>query len=65
MGTGQAGPLRLADQNMAGQIMWFLPLTLLGLWVAFRKEESEGTSDGQSIVGSFVVRLAHNLCLRI
>lgn len=36
MGTGQPGPLRLADPNMAGQIIWFLPLLLLGLWAAFR-----------------------------
>jgi 4-amino-4-deoxy-L-arabinose transferase-like glycosyltransferase len=38
MGTGQPGPLRLADQNMAGQIIWFLPIVLLGLWSAFKKE---------------------------
>jgi 4-amino-4-deoxy-L-arabinose transferase-like glycosyltransferase len=37
MSTGQPGPLRLADPNMAGQIIWFLPLVLLGLWAAFRK----------------------------
>jgi 4-amino-4-deoxy-L-arabinose transferase-like glycosyltransferase len=38
MGTGQPGPLRLADPNMAGQIIWFLPIVLLGLWSAFKKE---------------------------
>jgi 4-amino-4-deoxy-L-arabinose transferase-like glycosyltransferase len=37
MGSGQPGPLRLADKNMAGQIIWFLPLLLLGLWAAFKK----------------------------
>ncbi len=37
MGTGQPGPLRLADPNMAGQIIWFLPLALLGLWAAVKK----------------------------
>ena len=39
MGTGQPGPLRLADPNMAGQIIWFLPIVLLGLWAAFKKEQ--------------------------
>ena len=38
MSTGQPGPLRLADPNMAGQIIWFLPLVLLGLWAALRKD---------------------------
>jgi 4-amino-4-deoxy-L-arabinose transferase-like glycosyltransferase len=38
MGTGQPGPFRLADPNMAGQIIWFLPIVLLGLWAAFKKE---------------------------
>ena len=37
MSTGQPGPLRLADPNMAGQSIWFLPLVLLGFWAAFKK----------------------------
>ena len=37
MSTGQPGPLRLADPNMAGQIIWFLPLALFGLWASVKK----------------------------
>jgi 4-amino-4-deoxy-L-arabinose transferase-like glycosyltransferase len=37
MSMGQPGPLRLADPNMAGQIIWFLPLVFLGLWAAVKK----------------------------
>jgi len=37
MNTGTPGPLRLADKNMAGQITWFLPLALLGLWAETRR----------------------------
>lgn len=38
MDNGTPGLLRLADKNMAGQIMWFVPLALLGCWMAARRE---------------------------
>jgi 4-amino-4-deoxy-L-arabinose transferase-like glycosyltransferase len=37
MNTGTPGPLRLADKNMAGQMTWFLPLALVGLWAEARR----------------------------
>ena len=37
MDNGTPGPLRLADKNMAGQVLWFLPLALLGAWSAARR----------------------------
>ena len=36
MGSGEPGPLRLADRNLAGQIAWFLPLALVALLVGWR-----------------------------
>ena len=37
MNTGEPGPLRLADKNLAGQVAWFLPWVLLGFWAEFRR----------------------------
>lgn len=37
MDTGTPGPLRLADKNMAGQVAWFLPMTLLGFAGTWRR----------------------------
>lgn len=37
MGSGEPGPLRLVDRNMAGQTAWFLPLALVGLFLAGRR----------------------------
>jgi 4-amino-4-deoxy-L-arabinose transferase-like glycosyltransferase len=37
MGTGEPGIFRLADKNMAGQMSWFLPLALVGLFLAWRR----------------------------
>ena len=37
MDNGTPGLLRLADKNMAGQVMWFVPLALLGCWAAARR----------------------------
>lgn len=36
MGAGAPGPTRLAQAAMAGQVLWFLPLALLGLSAALR-----------------------------
>lgn len=36
MGSGQPGPLRLTDRNMAGQMAWFFPLALVGFFIAWR-----------------------------
>lgn len=46
MGTGEPGPLRLADKNMAGQFAWLFPLALLGLWAAW-KETGGGSFNPQ------------------
>ncbi len=34
MGSGTPGPLRLVERQMAGQILWFFPLALVGFLVA-------------------------------
>jgi 4-amino-4-deoxy-L-arabinose transferase-like glycosyltransferase len=36
MGSGEPGPFRLADRNMAGQMAWFFPLALVALLVGWR-----------------------------
>jgi 4-amino-4-deoxy-L-arabinose transferase-like glycosyltransferase len=36
MGSGEPGPFRLADKNMAGQIAWFLPLAMVALLIGWR-----------------------------
>ena len=35
MESGPAGPFRLLDQQMAGQISWLLPLAILGFFASF------------------------------
>jgi 4-amino-4-deoxy-L-arabinose transferase-like glycosyltransferase len=35
MGSGEPGITRLADRNMAGQMAWFLPLALVGLFLTW------------------------------
>jgi 4-amino-4-deoxy-L-arabinose transferase-like glycosyltransferase len=46
MRSGQPGPLRLADRNMAGQTGWFLPLAVVGLLLAFRRTPPAQTAGG-------------------
>ena len=44
MESGPAGPFRLLDQQMAGQISWLLPLAILGFFASFiiiRKNRDE------------------------
>ena len=48
MESGPAGPFRLLDQQMAGQISWFIPLAILGFFASFviirkyRDEQARG-----------------------